>query len=564
MKKTIVSIITVLSLTIGVFFATETLAANTVANLAVTTISSNSISLSWTAPGDEISGAAPSYDLRYSKSSIDSSNWDAATPVSPQPVPSAPGTAESYTVIGLDHGTTYYFALKSPELSNVTSGATISPHLTPPTIVDFSVLETSTSLSVPILSLSATDDLGLVSGYMVTESSIAPSVNDGGWSISPPTQYTFSSGGTKTLYAWAKDPAGNISASVSRTVTVIVPDNTAPVISGGLPTGTLPAGTTATTISVKTDEESFCRYDTSANKDYYTMAHSFSATSTDHSTVAGNLGNGQSYSYYIRCSDNLGNVNTADYVISFAIASPSSSGGGTGGSNNGGGGGSSGGGSGSSSSSGSSGGNINQTASAYSALLSGVSATSTITLPNIKMNWLSRMPIFGERSDDARKLQQFLADNDYMPQSLTTGYFGSITAAALDAFRNDHKLPADEAMMIVKINSLVSSTSLTANVLSANVFAISTSLNTDVANYDFVRDLRSGMVGDDVKMLQIFLNSYGYIVASVGAGSTGNETNYFGPATKAALIRFQSANDIPSTGYFGLITRTLIASKSFK
>ena len=43
------------------------------------------------------------------------------------------------------------------------------------------------------------------------------------------------------------------------------------------------------------------------------------------------------------------------------------------------------------------------------------------------------------------------------------------------------------------------------------------------------------------------------------AGSRNNETTYFGPATRSALARYQSANNIyPSVGYFGPLTRTFI------
>ncbi|MBT4403033.1 peptidoglycan-binding protein, partial [Candidatus Falkowbacteria bacterium] len=72
---------------------------------------------------------------------------------------------------------------------------------------------------------------------------------------------------------------------------------------------------------------------------------------------------------------------------------------------------------------------------------------------------------------------------------------------------------------------------------------------------NFNRDLYSGLSGQDVKSLQIFLNNNGFKVSSEGAGSPGNETEYFGPATKGALIEFQKANDIsPAKGYFGQIT----------
>src|SRR3989344_186707 len=77
----------------------------------------------------------------------------------------------------------------------------------------------------------------------------------------------------------------------------------------------------------------------------------------------------------------------------------------------------------------------------------------------------------------------------------------------------------------------------------------------------FTRDLKVGMTRDDVKMLQAFLNTHGYSVASQGPGSPGNETIVFGAATRAALIKFQKANTItPAAGYFGPKTRDLVNS----
>lgn len=78
----------------------------------------------------------------------------------------------------------------------------------------------------------------------------------------------------------------------------------------------------------------------------------------------------------------------------------------------------------------------------------------------------------------------------------------------------------------------------------------------------FTRDLTVGSNGLDVLALQKYLNTHGYPVAKVGAGSPGNETTYFGPLTKTALAAFQAAKGItPSVGYFGPKTRAYINGK---
>ena len=90
---------------------------------------------------------------------------------------------------------------------------------TAPVVTGITVPATASSLTVNISGFTATDATG-VTGYMVNESSTAPSSGATGWSSTAPTTYTFATAGSKTLYTWAKDAAGNVSASVSRSVTV--------------------------------------------------------------------------------------------------------------------------------------------------------------------------------------------------------------------------------------------------------------------------------------------------------------------------------------------------------
>lgn len=76
----------------------------------------------------------------------------------------------------------------------------------------------------------------------------------------------------------------------------------------------------------------------------------------------------------------------------------------------------------------------------------------------------------------------------------------------------------------------------------------------------FTRDLTIGSTGADVKALQQILNkSAATQVAASGAGSPGNETMYFGNATKAAVAKWQASAGIsPAAGYVGPKSRAAL------
>ena len=98
---------------------------------------------------------------------------------------------------------------------------------TPPTVTSFSIPPNSNSLAVSITSFSASDNIG-VTGYALTESATSPAVSDSSWKTSAPAEYTFTTEGTKTLYAWAKDAAGNVSSNLSATTTISMATPPAP------------------------------------------------------------------------------------------------------------------------------------------------------------------------------------------------------------------------------------------------------------------------------------------------------------------------------------------------
>lgn len=85
----------------------------------------------------------------------------------------------------------------------------------------------------------------------------------------------------------------------------------------------------------------------------------------------------------------------------------------------------------------------------------------------------------------------------------------------------------------------------------------------------FTRDLKVGDKGPDVKKLQQYLNQRGFIVATSGNGSPGQESELFGPGTAKALKAFQEAYAeillkpfglSEGTGFFGSATRNFVNS----
>lgn len=104
-----------------------------VTNLSLSGATASSITLNWTAPGDDAAaGTAAAYDIRYSTAAIvTAADFAAATQVTGEPVPAVSGTAQTMSVTNLVAGTTHFFVMKAQDealnvsaMSNVPSLAT--------------------------------------------------------------------------------------------------------------------------------------------------------------------------------------------------------------------------------------------------------------------------------------------------------------------------------------------------------------------------------------------------------------------------------------------------------
>lgn len=133
----------------------------------------------------------------------------------------------------------------------------------------------------------------------------------------------------------------------------------------------------------------------------------------------------------------------------------------------------------------------------------------------------------------------------------TTGGLASVINKSLnDAWWNEYA---------TRVGIITTPTSTASEVISTSTATSSTSSSTLATNPKFLKDLRFGMIDTEVRSLQEYLNSAGFNLATSGAGSMGNESDYFGTRTLQALIKYQIKNYIsPAIGFFGPITRASI------
>ncbi|MFQ6042651.1 MAG: fibronectin type III domain-containing protein, partial [Candidatus Poribacteria bacterium] len=135
---------------------TDIISPGTVTALATSKLRSNSITLIWTAPGDDGKvGTATTYEIRYSD--VTPFNWDKATRISKPPIPQPAGAQEKFTVTGLSPSTTYYFALKAvdeagnwSDTSNIVTGETTEKSACEPIEFALKLFRGINLISIPV------------------------------------------------------------------------------------------------------------------------------------------------------------------------------------------------------------------------------------------------------------------------------------------------------------------------------------------------------------------------------------------------------------------------------
>ena len=157
----------------------------------------------------------------------------------------------------------------------------------------------------------------------------------------------------------------------------------------------------------------------------------------------------------------------------------------------------------------------------------------------------------GSSGSEVKILQDFLVAQGFLSIANTTTYYGPLTTAAVKAFQKANGIeqtggtgPLTRAAINSKIAMMQPIVPTTAS---------STPPTANTVQSFLTKPLVIGMTDPQVTVLQRFLVDGGYLSVT--------PTGYFGPLTRAAVMRFQAANGIDQIGSVGPMTRAAINAR---
>ena len=154
----------------------------------------------------------------------------------------------------------------------------------------------------------------------------------------------------------------------------------------------------------------------------------------------------------------------------------------------------------------------------------------------------TRIVSFGKKGNDVTILQTFLEGKGFLqiPQGVAKGYFGVGTRKALQEYQKSVGLtpvgvlgPATKALVEKELGAQTT-----------------ISPNSSSSSSDYTRNLSLGSKGDDVTLLQTFLEDKGFLKMPQGTAK-----GYFGVGTRKALQEYQKSVGLTPVGALGPATR---------
>lgn len=178
-------------------------------------------------------------------------------------------------------------------------------------------------------------------------------------------------------------------------------------------------------------------------------------------------------------------------------------------------------------------------------------APSPTPTPTFSAATFVRFLTIGGTGDDVATLQTFLEGKGFLviPPGIAKGYFGGLTKSALAAYQKSVGIdplgivgPATRAHLNAELSTAPSPAP-------SPTPTPTPSAGTGI----YARLLTLGSTGDDVAILQTFLERKGFLVIPPGIAK-----GYFGPLTKAAVAALQLSIGLEGVGHVGPATRAYL------